>query len=277
MTAVTGEMLPVGTKHVRIYALTAAGLPNATSNTTAYEGVHAEGARAFSVTDPGPRRVSHYGDDHVLDVDSLPPTEGLSAELRTAKVDYPVDAILSGISTATVGEAKERPFGTDKEGEEAQVGVMLYQQALDASSGATKGERRYGVAIFPKALLRRSPRGMGESTEETVYQVTPQVVRQRIWGDTLESATDGYGQAQMFEYMTEDKPHVVAWQQDGTGSTTEFPFPSDKPATATGKVHVVTVDGTVTVPTTTLTTAIQFSATDAPTTSAIIVAFYEYE
>jgi hypothetical protein len=275
MAVVSGEMLPIGTRHYRIYQLTAAGLPNA-SSTAAYEGTQVEGARAFTVNDPGPRRFSHYGDDHVLDVDSLPPQEGITAEVRTAKVDYPADAIFSGLTTGTPGEALERALGTDKEGGEAQVGLMLYQQALDASSGANKGERRWGVAMFPKALVRRSPRGMGEATEETVYQVTPQVVRQRLWGDTLEAVTDGYAQAQMFEYMTEDKPHVVAWQQDGGAATTEFLFPSDKAATAVGKVHQVTVAGVINTPSTTLTTALQWTTTDKPAASAIIVAFYEY-
>lgn len=275
MTAVTGYNLPVGMRHFRIYELTAAGLPNA-SSTAAYEGVHVSGARAFSVNDPGPRRISHYGDDHVLDVDSLPPTEGLSAEVRTAKVDFAADAIFSGIATGAVGEALERPRGHDKEGEEAQVGLLLYQQSLDASTGSDKGERRWNGTMFPKALVRQQPRSMAQDTEETIYNVTPQVVTQRLWGDALESATDGYAQAQLFEYMTEDKPHVVAWKQDAGAATTSFAFPSDKPATATGKVHVVTVNGTVTSPTTTLTTALQWNTTDKPAANAIIVAFYEY-
>lgn len=256
--------------------MTSAGLPSA-SSTSAYEGVQVVGARAFNVTDPGPRRISHYGDDHVLDVDSLPPTEGLSAEVRTARVDYAADAIFTGIATGTVGEALERSFGHDKEGEEAQVGLLMYQQSLDGSATANKGERRYSASIFSKALVRRRPRNMGESTEETVYDVTPQIVTQRLWGDALEAATDGYAQAQMFEYMTEDKPHVVAWQQDGGAVTTEFLFPTDKPAAAVGKVHVVTVNGTVDTPTTTLTTALQWNTTDKPAADAIITCFYEYQ
>ena len=277
MTAVTGYQLPVGFRHYRLYELTSAGYPNATSETTAYEGVQVSGARAFSVTDPGPRRITHAGDDEVLDNDMLPPLEGMGAEIRTAKADYPADAIFSGVATGTPGEALERPYGHDKEGEEVQVGLLLYQQSLDASTGSAKGSRRWSSIMMPKAKVRRSPRSMTAETEETVYAVVPQVVTARLWGDTLESATDGYASAQMFEYMTEDKPHIVAWQQDATGSTTEFPFPSDKAAAATGKVHVVTVNGTVNTPSTTLTTALQWTTTDAPTTDAIITAFYEYE
>jgi hypothetical protein len=276
MTAVTGYMLPLGTRHFRVYELTAAGLPNATS-TTVYEGVHVEGARAYAVTDPGPRRVSQYGDDHVLDVDSLPPTEGFTAEVRTALADYAADAIFTGIATGAVGEALERPLGTDKEGEEAQVGLLLYQQALDASTGANKGERRWSSVIFPKALVRRKPRSMGETAEESVYDVTPQVVRQRLWGDTLESATDGYAQAQLFEYMTEEHPHVAAWKQDAGAATTEFLFHTERPASAVAKVDTVTVAGVTNTPTTTLTTALQWDATDKPAANAIVVAFYEYE
>lgn len=275
MAAVNSQLLPVGLKHFRIYELNTSGWPDV-SSTAAEEGTQVTGARAFTVNAPQPRRITHYGDDHVLDTDQLPPTEGYTAEVRTAKIDFAADAIFSGISTATVGESKERPLGHDKEGEEAQVGLLLYQQALDASTGSDKGERRYYAAVIPKALIRRRGRGMGQDTEETIYDVTPQVVTQRLWGDTLESATDGYAQASIFEYIVEDTPHVVAWQQDGTGSTTEFSFPSDKPAAATGKVHVVTVDGTVDTPTTTLTTALQWNTTDAPTTGQIIVAFYEY-
>jgi hypothetical protein len=275
MTVVTDYILTVGTRHYRAYALTTAGLVNATS-TAAYEGVHVEGARAFSVTDPGPRRVSHYGDDHVLDVDSLPPTEGFTAEVRTAKIDFAADALFSGVATATVGEAKERPLGTDKEGEEAQVGLILFQMGLDASATADKSERRWYSNVFPKALVRRKPRSMGETSEETIYDVTPQVVAQRLWGDVLEPATDGYSQAQVFEYITEDKPHIVGWKQDAGGATTEFLFPADKPATAVGKVHVVTEAGVVVTPTTTLTTALQFDATDKPAANAILMSFYEY-
>jgi hypothetical protein len=273
MTAVNDQILTVGMRHYRIYELNAAGLPDAAS-TTAYEGAQVSGARAYNLNAPGPRRISHYGDDHVLDIDQLPPTEGISAEVRTQPIDFAADAIFSGISTITVGEARERAIGHDKEGEEVQVGLLMFQQGLDASSGSDKGERRWYATMFPKALVRRRGRGMGEGAQETIYDVTPQVVTQRVWGDTLESATDGFAQAQLFEYITEGKPHIVAWKAGA--ATTEYIFPSDKPATATGKVHAVTDDGTVVSPTTTLTTAIQFNATDKPAENSIVVAFYEY-
>lgn len=274
MTAVNSQILTVGFKHFRIFELTADGLPSAT-NTTAYEGTQVTGARAFTVNSPAPRRFSHYGDDHVLDIDSLPPTEGVSAEVRTQPIDFAADAIFSGIATGAVGEALERPAGHDKEGEEAQVGLLMYQQGLDASSGSDKGERRWYCSFFPKALARRRGRGMSDGVQETIYDVTPQVVTQRLWGDQLESATDGYAQAQMFEYVTEDKPHVAAWKAGA--ATTEYLFPTDKPATAVGKINVITDDGTVVTPTTTLTTAIQFNTTDKPAENSIVVAFYEYE
>lgn len=266
MTASSGKQLGVGLRHAVIFELNSSGSPAAT-DTTAYEGNQIVGAQAYDLTIPDPRKITHVGDDRPLQVDYLPPNEAMSAELRAARDDFDVLAILSSTSQVTVGEAKVVGLATDQQGSEPQVGLLCYQQALDDS-----GQRSWRWYLLPKATVYVHPKGMDENASEHRYMVSPAVVSAHMWETAFASGTEGFTQAQMLLGMSEYKPKIVAFLAS-TADTT-FTLPSSYPAAATGKM-VVWVDGTEqTSGVTKATDSIEF--TTAPGNNKRVVVFYEH-
>lgn len=231
MTAVSGKYLGVGLKHARIFALDSSGYP-AASGSTAYAGLELAGPKAFDVTVPAPRRISHTGNDRVLQTDTLPPLEGASAELRAAAGDMDLRAAISSINVFAVGDAKIIGMGTDQQGSEPQFGLLLYQQAVDRVNGG----RCYRGYILPKATIIPNAASMNENPQEFAYAVTPQVVTAHLWGTAFAgSAGEGFDEAQLLEIETEDEPHIETFKASGSEAAYSF---SEGPATATGKINV---------------------------------------
>jgi hypothetical protein len=122
MASPSGINSGVGFRHVQILRLDDNGTIYSTG-TTVYEGVVIGGAKALTITDPEPRQIVHTGDDSVFALDTLPPQEPMSGEMRTGKQADALDSLLSGVNVVTVGEASLFPVGTDKRGSEIQVGL----------------------------------------------------------------------------------------------------------------------------------------------------------
>lgn len=267
MSAPSGKNLSVGLRHAQIFALNATGLPAATA-TTVYAGLQISGAKTFEVTLPETRKITHSGDDRVLNVDQLPSLDGSSAELRAARNDYDVYALLTDTKELTVGESKIIGMATSKQGNEPQIGMLLFQQSLDAVSGA----RLWRSFLIPKALVFPKPGGMNENPAEHVFTVQPQVVSKHIWGKAFADADEGYTSAQILEMQTENKPKIVAFKADGTED--EFLFEVAYPAISTGKV-TVWVDGVLTSAGITVSVD-KVAFTVAPADGKMIVVLYEY-
>ena len=266
MAATSGKFYPVGLRYAVAYALNANGRPNATA-TTVYEGVEIAGPKTFTLNVPEPRKIQHKGNDRVLAVDFLPPQEGISGELAASVYDYTMISLLSGITQGTVGEAKEVAYMTSKQGSEPQVGLMLYQQAEDYTTGA----RRWRAFVLPKAILIPRPGGAAEQEQDYKYTIAPQIVNARLWGAQLVLATDGYTDCQIFEYMTEGKPHIASFLADGTAD--DFLFSTDYPALNASKIAVYKNGTVVSTGVTKNVTGLAFTA--APTLNDEIVVFYE--
>lgn len=267
MAATSGKQLSVGLRFVTAFELNTNGRPKGASATTPYEGAQFSGAKAFTLTIPEPRKITHTGDDRVLAVDYLPPTDAPSAELRVSVNDYAAIALLTGINVGTVGEAKEIAFTTSKQGFEPQVGLMLYQQSLDSVTRI----RRWRSIVIPKAICIPRPGGMSENPDEMLFSVAPQIVSSRLWGLSLVLATDAYTDAAVFEYMTEFKPHLAVWK--GNNTATDFTFSTDFQAADTGKIAVFNNGVAITTNITKLVSKVTF--TTAPATNDDVDIFYE--
>lgn len=271
MTAPTGVRSGVGFRHAILFALNSAGTPNA-SSTAVYEGVQLSGAKVLTINDPEPRRISHIGDDTLITIDMLPPTEGISGELRTGKLDDVVDTLLTGQVSFTVGEAKLFGIGTDKRGYEAQVGMLAYRQAQDTKPGsATFGQRVWDFRIMPRVVLFTRESGYADTPEEHVYTVVPMKCGAHLWGTAFATLTEGFTQGQMLRGVTNGKPKIVSWLADGTED--EFLFPTDAPASATGTITVWKNGTLVSAGMTPSTTKLTFSS--VPALNDKLVAFYE--
>lgn len=273
MANTSGEQYAVGMRHARVYNLDQSlAVPKATS-TSVYEGLQIVGARAFELTIPDPRRIAHVGDDQVLATDMLPRQEPSSGVLRAARNDHDVVALLSGTTAFVVGESAGVGYGTSEQGSEPIIFALCYQQAKDASTGA----RRYRAYFVLRTQAIINPNSMNENAAEFEYNLLPSASSIHIWGSSFASGTEGFTSAEILEFMTEDIPHVAAWQ--GDGSETEFTFDTDRQATSTDKIHAVysiASDGTATDESgeTLAVTGITFGV--APTNGDYIVCFYEY-
>lgn len=269
MGATSGKQMAVGLRYAVAFALNSSGTP-AASSTTVYEGVQFEGAKAYELTFPEARRITHVGDDRVLAVDYLPPTESVAGKLQAAKNNFTLDALLSGVKTATIGEATVIAKVTDQQGVEPQIGLLLYQQSLDAVSRL----RRWRWHILPLTKVIPLGSGMGDQAAVFDYQIAPTPTVNHLWGTALSSGTEGATEAVVIEGMSEGKPIVVAFEGDGVED--EFLFPTSKPAINTSKVAVW--QNGVAVPAgaalTVTTTKITFTA--APADGDRVVVFYEW-
>lgn len=271
MTAPTGTRSGVGFRNAVIFALNAAGLPDAIA-TTAYEGLRITGNKVLTITEPEPRRIPYIGDDGIFGMDVLPPTEALTAELHTGKVNDPVDALISGIKAFTVGEMAMLGVNTDKKGYEPQVGMIAYRQAQDTDPASpTYGLRLWETRIFPKVQIISRESGFADAADDRVYTLVPAYCTANLWGTTFTDLANGFTRTQMIRAVSWGKPKVVAWKADGT--EVEFLFPTTAPATAVGKIAVFKNGAVVTTGMTPDLDGITFTA--APTSGDLIVAVYE--
>lgn len=264
-----------GVRNFQIFALDSNGYPAATT-TAAYEGIQMSGIRSLTITDPAPRVVTHFGDDRVIALDVLPPTEALSGEMVVSKINDTADAALQGgPKSFTVGQFKLYPVRTDKSGSESQVGVLVYQQAVDSDrdSASNYGKRYWNCNIFPKAWVFPRQPGFDENPTAVTYTVQPQIVMKHLWGVDFNTTTEGVDDAQVIRGVSIDKPHLCAFK--GDGSTTNFTLTTPATSVASMKVWDAT-DGSDEAANVTLTTStIGFTTGGAPTADHIIVSLYE--
>lgn len=274
MTAPTGIRQGAGFRHCQILALDANGYPAATG-TTVYEGVTVSGAKALTITDPEPRQIVHQGDDNVLQLDVLPPTEPISGELRAGKANDSVDAVVGGgAAQVTIGEMVMFPIGHNKRGNESQVCLLAYRQSLEADpSNANYGKRVWEFRLFPKAWLISREGSLDENAEERSYAVRPNLATKYPWGVSFNESTEGVTMAQGLRGVGNYKPKIVAFKGNNTATT--FTLPASAPAVATANMQVwkggvLQTSGDVTPATNELVFA------TAPTTGAMVVCLYEH-
>jgi hypothetical protein len=256
-----------------VFALNSSGLPAAPSGGLVYEGVHVTGVKELTITDPEPQRIQHVGDDRVFATDILPPTDAISGSLSVGKVNDALDAVLTGQSSYTIGEAKGFAIGTNKRGYEAQVGMLLFRQSQDTTPGSTTyGKRYWESRIIPKARVVPLEGAMNASPETRAYSIYPNIVTAHLWGTALASGTEGCTEMQMERLVTEYPPRLVAFNAEA--AQVEFLFDTDEAAVSTDKIHAVWVDGVIqTSGITKATTKITF--TSAPGAGKLVVVLYE--
>jgi hypothetical protein len=266
MTAVSGKQYGVGAQYAVVFALNATGTPDA-SDTSPYSGVQMVGAKAFTLTIPDARKVTHIGDSRPLQVDYLPPTDAMSGELTVAQENFTLLALLTGTEVLTTGESKSVGLGTSQQGLEPQVGLLLFQQALDET-----GTRVYRWFLAPRATLYPHPEGFNDNPSEHRFIISPAVVTKHLWGTTfVDAAKEGFTEAQMILGQSTYRPAVVAWKAS-TG-TTQFDLPALAPGINATKM-TVWVDGVEqTSGITAGTTRITFGT--APGNGKMVVCFYE--
>lgn len=269
MTTSSGKQLAVGLRSATVFALNSSGTPLAVAPAaTPYEGLSIRGAKAFDLQQPQARKISHSGEDRVMMVDFLPAIEAGEAVIRASVDDQDLIALLSNVKKVTVGEATGVAIGTDQQGFEPSVALLLYQQSKDLSLGI----RRWRSYIVPSAICYPISSGMNDSPQDETFQIALSPTTKHLWGTALAALTEGATSMQVFKMMTEGRPNIVAWLGDGTED--EFLLPVAKPALSTTKMTVWVNDVVTTTGITKAVTKLAFTA--APTSGDRIVCFYEW-
>jgi hypothetical protein len=271
MTAPTTTRSGSGFRHCQVLALNAAGYPN-TTDTNAYSGVTLEGAKTLTINDPEPKQIAHTGDDGVFALDTLPPTEPISGEIHSGKINDALDAILTPDKSFTIGEAKLFPIGSNNRGLENQVAVIAYRQTKATGVGAAdSGSRRWEFKVFPKATLVPREPGYTADPEDKTYTFRPDYVAKHLWGLALSAATEGCTLVQGFRGISAGRPYITSFQ--GNNTLKVFVLPTS-PAPNDATKIAVWVDGVLQTTCTATITSLTFGTT--PGTAANIVCFYEY-
>lgn len=222
MTATSGKWLGVGTRRIRLFPLNASGTPAAVG-TTVYEGLHLVGGQTVNFNLPEPVRITHIGDSRIQQLDMLPPKEAITLDLTAARLDFDIFATLTGTKVRTLGDAVYTMIGTDHAGDEPQVGMLVYQQALSEA-----GVRKWRAVYVPKATILPLPKGFDDEPSSHRYVVTPQIVSYHLWGELMTESVDGGSMGQLVQAMYHYKPHLVSFLADGVED--DFLFHQDRQA-----------------------------------------------
>ena len=266
MTATSGKLLPVGARHARVFALNTSYLPAATSPTVPYEGLELYGPRSLELNTPDARLISHSGKDTVLNQDALPPLEAPSAQLKIARLDFDVQAAVTGISVVTIGESKWIGHNTSKDGFEPIMGLVTTQQGLNED-----GNRVWRTLVYPRMTIKIMPNGMNDNPSEHNLRIIPRKGSAYLWGPAFVVGTEGYTRSFYQEGDTQYFFWQAFWKADGTA--TKFSFDAARPAVSTAKINIVTING---VADATVTKAVDgVTPTTKPSANDIVGCMYE--
>lgn len=218
-----------------------------------YYGLVLYGPKSLNLNVPEPRKITHVGQDRPLQVDWLPATEGMDAEVNVSATEVNVQAAVDGTKVQTIGTAKLVPVFSSKQGFNPSLGAWFTRQAENVD-----GDRRWESFIFNKSKVVYQPAGMSDGNAEPKYKIAPAIAKHKLWGEVWSDSDNGAETAQMGQMLSNGFPYLVGWQS-GT-SDVSFPFDTDKPAINTGNailgVYVGSSAGDALVPSSDYTVAV---------------------
>src|SRR6185503_9323473 len=128
-----------GTRKGIVYELDQYGLPlggydldaygEKVENTDPNTGLSIYGIRSFELTYPEPRRIPHFNSDCVELVQQFPSLDAAAGTITVDGNDLNLASILSNVRKSTVSGMEVMPFLSDQQGNEPNVGLLVYQAA----------------------------------------------------------------------------------------------------------------------------------------------------
>lgn len=263
-----------GFRHARYWLLDINGYPDGTqSGSDGYSGRRIEGAKAYQANMPDPQTVRHTGDDRVLAQDTLPPTELETGSLTSAKTNFTADAELMSQLVRTLGDIQIHADGTDEAGNEPQVCLQLWRQALDLEEGSsTFGKARQWITyLYPSVRVVPKGAGMSEgAVDENSYSIVPTKVTAYPWGVAFTEVSEGFTEATKVKMIT-DFPLMIE-RFDAPGVVTTFLL--DFTPISTVKTHAFVNGAEVTVSSVSIANK-TVTLQSAPSASDVVVVLYE--
>lgn len=249
MTSITEEpFVYSGFQTGVIYELNANGRPNGTT-LDPYTGIEVYAAKLYALTLPATRKIPHIGNDRLLKTQQFPSQEVASGEISVGAEDLELIAALSGSTILDIAGLQMLPHMSDLQGQEPNVGMILYQAAL-----AQSGPQRFHFHMITstKAVVRLP--GFGPDPIDLVYDIAPDPVDRYLWGaemaplndpsDPFSGVTDtGALEAGVWSGFGAGEPRIAAFVADGSEST--FLFPENMQANDATNIAVFTAAGSV--------------------------------
>lgn len=197
-----------------------------------YEGVEFAGPVGFDVSFGSPRQIPIVSQGQTQVTFILPSIEARSGVLRTAFDKLSLNAMLTGTSVDTVGEAKLLPIDTDRSGQETLVALLLQQLQSKDSDGALLWHSN----VVHRATIVPSPTGYSAEAQIKEYNIAMSRSSRRMWGETYSLATHKCLEATMDDVVSSYKFNIGVWM--GNGEYTTFNLPAGKPAVTSAKAKV---------------------------------------
>jgi hypothetical protein len=267
MTVPSGQFWGVDSYLSRFFILNADGSLQAV-DTNPLEPTVIDGPRTFDLTPAESGLVVNIGNGRVRDTIYRSPREASRAELRVGYDQLDVIAALTGVKVYTIGEMKAIGRLTNRQGSEPDVAFLMTQRGHDEN-----GLTRYKTYIIPKSKCPPSDASMNDNASEVRFPVTISNSKKEIWGESYNLTKHGFTDTGYLTFITNDVPHIVAWQGDGMEDT--FLLPTDKPATDVAAMTVWNWNTGLQY-VTGITKAVNQVEFDYPSTD-LLIAVYEYE
>ena len=236
----------VGTRYGMVLALNSDGLPlPQDSQATPVQGTLLQGIKAMTVSDPEPRRFTHFGDDQAFAQDSLPAQEAGSFNFNTAVTNLDLNAMLEGGIVRTISSNKMAGGNTNNRGGEPLMMLMIYRQALDTdkTSGSFGKLRQWETRIYPSSRISKQTDAFEAGNTDKSYSATPTQVKYTPWNEQFTEAVWGFTEAEYIEIVTDYHPRINTFRGDGTITAFQLSHPPFDSAQLS-----VWVDGTLTAP-----------------------------
>lgn len=245
MTLQQNVSTAIGLRKVRGFIRDTDNLPlvPATQATgTAWPGHVLDGALALTPTLPEPNRVPARGDDRIYYTFNLPPTEGVTGELRLSKLHMAFGAEIAGTKVFGSPPTRKMGLGTEKVGLEKALILYGSRQAIDSEYGSAYfGQQCFQTYIFLNAIATQRPPTMeDQAIGETTYSITGNDSTVDELGTQFTENANGFLQAPFLVVISKDIFHLDAFVGDGV----EDEFTLAHTPTATSQT-IVSIDGVV--------------------------------
>jgi hypothetical protein len=216
-----------GTRKGIVYELDQYGLPLGTyeldlydvlqPTTDPYTGIEIYGVRGFELTYPEPRRIPHFDGDRVGLVQQFPSLDAAAGTITVDGNDLNLASILGAVKKSTVSGMEIMPFLSDQQGNEPNVGLLVYQAAK-----RTTGVQGWHMQFILSTSMIPRPGPFGDNNYETRYALAPNAIIQHLWGDALTLAKDGAESAGVIDGFALHPPRITTWIADGAEDVFAF-------------------------------------------------------
>jgi len=197
-------------------------VPAGTTVGTAYAGVRALKARAFTITPAEPQRISASGDDGVYYTFQEAPDDVPSGELRTQISDTALIKLMTSTKDFGSGEERNVVIGSDKVGQEQALIIWGSRKAADTDGGQSHyGNVIWETYILLNAIASARPSGMERSTVgEFTWSIAANNSSVDQFGRTFTEAIHGCTEAPFVIVHTRQPFFMDKFH--GNGSETDF-------------------------------------------------------